>query len=58
MEDEPLLYTVPAAARMLSLGRSKTYDLIRSGRIRSVRVDGCRRVPRAALEEFISGLEP
>lgn len=57
MEDELLLYTVPAAARMLSLGRSKTYDLIRAGRLRSVRVDGSRRVPRAALEEFVSGLD-
>ncbi|WP_289008524.1 helix-turn-helix domain-containing protein [uncultured Thermomonospora sp.] len=57
MEDEPLLYTVPAAARLLGLGRSKTYELIRSGRIRSVRIDGCRRIPRAALEEFIAGLE-
>jgi len=57
MEGEPLLYTVPAAARMLGLGRSKTYELIRSGRIRSVRIDGCRRIPRAALEEFVSELE-
>ncbi len=49
---EQLLYRVEDAARVLSLGRSKTFELIASGQLRSVQIGRSRRVPRAALEEF------
>jgi excisionase family DNA binding protein len=40
---DKLLYRVPEAAAALSLSRAKIYELIRSGVLRPVRVDGSRR---------------
>ena len=51
-----LLLTVREAADMLGIGRSKTYELINRGALRSVQIDGCRRVPAQALEEYVSEL--
>jgi excisionase family DNA binding protein len=51
-----LLYSVREAAEMLSIGRVKLYELINAGRIASVKLDGSRRIPREALEEFVNGL--
>jgi len=51
-----LLLTVPEAATMLAISRSKLYELMASGMVRSVRIDGSRRVPVEALEAFVSGL--
>jgi excisionase family DNA binding protein len=53
---ERLLYTVREAAELLSIGRVKLYELVAAGRIESVRLDGSRRIPREALEEFIAHL--
>lgn len=54
----PVLLVRPEdAARMLGLGRIKVYELMRSGALRSVRVGGLRRVPVAALDEFVASLE-
>ena len=50
---EPILLTPTEAARALGIGRSKLYELMREGRIRSVRIGTCRRVPTAALDEFV-----
>jgi excisionase family DNA binding protein len=52
-----LLYRVNEAAEVCSLGRTKAYDLVNRGVIRSVRIDGCVRIPFAAIEEFVSELE-
>lgn len=54
---EPLLLRPEEAARLLSIGRTKVYALIRSGAIRSVRVGGLRRIPSTALAEFVMHLE-
>ena len=54
---EKLLLSPTEAAAHLSVGRSKIYELIRLGQVRSVKVGGCRRIPRSALAEFVSGLE-
>jgi excisionase family DNA binding protein len=51
-----LVYTVVEAAQALRLSRSKTYELLRNGRLRSVRVDGRRLIRRSDLETFIKGL--
>ncbi len=40
-----LLYRVSDAALALSLSRAKVYELINSGALRSVRIDGARRIP-------------
>ena len=51
-----LLYSIREAAELLSIGRVKLYELVAAGRIESVRLDGSRRIPREALEEFIAQL--
>lgn len=51
-----LLVTVPEAAKALAISRSKLYELLASGAIASVRIDGSRRIPLTALEEYVSRL--
>jgi excisionase family DNA binding protein len=51
-----LLLTVPEAAQALAISRSKLYELIASGLVRSVRIDGSRRVPIEALETYVAHL--
>ena len=53
-EQLPLVLSVPKVARVLNLGRDTTYGLVRSGRIRSVRVGRQYRVPKAAVMEYLS----
>lgn len=51
-----LLLTVPEAAAALAISRSKLYELLAAGVVRSVRIDGSRRVLVAALEIYVAGL--
>ena len=51
------LLKVEEAAQILSLGRSKTYELIRSGALRKVYVGRAVRVRLADLDEFIQQLD-
>jgi excisionase family DNA binding protein len=51
------LYRIPEAMRLLSLSRSVIYELLRSGRLRSVTEGRCRRVPAAAITEYVELLE-
>jgi excisionase family DNA binding protein len=51
-----LLLTVPEAAKAMSLSRSKLYELIAARKVRSVKVDGARRIPTDALTEYINAL--
>ena len=54
----PVLLVCPEdAARVLGVGRTKVYELMGSGALRSVRLDGLRRVPVTALIEFVKRLE-
>ena len=43
--------------RMLRLSRTVVYELIRSGRLRSVKQGRARRVPAAAIRDYIALLE-
>jgi excisionase family DNA binding protein len=52
-----LLYRVGEAAAALSLSRAKVYELINSGALRSVRIDGARRIRAADLEAFVASLD-
>lgn len=52
----PLLYRVDEAADALRLSRSLIYELIRSGRLRSVKAGRRRLVPVAALAEYVDSL--
>ena len=40
---------------ILDIGRNTAYALVRSGKIRSVKVGSHLRIPRDALIEFLSG---
>ena len=51
-----LLYRVSDAASALSLSRAKVYELINSGALRSVRIDGARRIRATDLEAFVASL--
>ena len=53
---DKLLLKPEEAADLLGIGRSKFYELLAQGAVDSVRIGACRRVPRAALEEFIERL--
>ena len=53
----PLLVTVAEAAELLGIGRSKLYELIGEGLIRTVHIGRARRVPVAALNDFVGSLQ-
>ena len=53
---DALLLRVPEAAAQLGISRAKLYELIRTGALPSVRVDGCRRIRRDDLLEFVENL--
>ncbi|GBE23055.1 MAG TPA: DNA-binding protein [Actinobacteria bacterium] len=54
---DKLLLTPEEAATVLSIGRSKVYELIGDGRLASVRIDTSRRVSARALAEFVNRLQ-
>ncbi|TAK70476.1 MAG: DNA-binding protein [Actinomycetota bacterium] len=49
----PILLTPEQAARVLGLGRTTVYALMRDGELRSVRLGRSRRIPYASLVEFV-----
>ena len=51
-----ILLTVPEAAAALGISRSKLYELLAARVVRSVRIDGSRRVPVEALETYVTSL--
>jgi excisionase family DNA binding protein len=54
---EKLLLSPTEAAAHLSVGRSKVSELMRLGQLRSVKIGGCRRIPRAALADLVASLQ-
>jgi excisionase family DNA binding protein len=57
VEVEKLLLTPEEAAEVLSIGRTKLYELMADGDLLSVRIGGSRRVPIDAVNEFVARLE-
>jgi excisionase family DNA binding protein len=50
-QEAPLLLRAEEAARLLSISRSRVYDLIKDGTIPSIKLPGLSvRVPRGELE--------
>ena len=47
------LYRVEEVAEVLNVGRTKVFDLIRSGEFASVKVGGSRRVTEQAIDDYI-----
>ena len=54
---EPMLLTLKETAVALRLGRSKLYELMAAGKLRSVKIGGSRRISATALAEFVAALE-
>lgn len=52
-----MLYRVNEAAEACSIGRTKLYELVNRGALRTVRIDGAVRIPVSSVEEFIRGLQ-
>ena len=52
--DSRLLLTIPEAAQRLGMGRSFVYQLVMKGTIPSIKLGRARRIPTAALEEFVA----
>ncbi|WP_404333822.1 helix-turn-helix domain-containing protein [Sphingomonas sp. MMS12-HWE2-04] len=50
----PLCVRIPAAAKMLGIGRTKLYQLINGGEIETVKLDGAVLIPVRSLESFVA----
>lgn len=53
---DKVLLTPTEAAVALGIGRSKVYELLRSGDLPSVRTGACRCIPAQSLTAFLSSL--
>lgn len=54
--NKPLTYTFPAAAEALSVSRTFLYTLVRTGRLRTVRLAAkCVRIPASEVERLAEG---
>lgn len=51
-----LLYKVKEVAEMLGIGRSKAYELVRTGEIPSVRVGASLRVRGQDVQDYVNNL--
>ena len=55
MDGNKLAYSVQEACQALGIGRALAYELIRSGRLHSIKVGARRLIPASALQEFLGG---
>ncbi|MEU9019350.1 helix-turn-helix domain-containing protein [Actinomadura sp. NPDC048394] len=51
------VYTVKQVAETLQIGRDKVFMLIRTGRLRSIKIGRLRRITARQLADFIASLE-
>jgi excisionase family DNA binding protein len=50
----PLAHQIPAACHRVGIGRTTLYELIKQGRIRTIKVGTRTLVPESELQRFIS----
>ena len=53
-EDLPLTLTVEEASQILRVGRNTAYDLVRCGKLRSIKGGKQIRIPKQALQDYLS----
>ena len=53
IQDLPLALTVKEASNVLRVGTAATYNLIRSGQLKSLRIGNSIRGPKNALEDYL-----
>ncbi len=51
-----MLYRPEEGAQMLGLSRARMFELLASGSVESVKIGRSRRIPHAALEDYVSRL--
>jgi len=51
------LYRVTDAVRLLNLGRTAVFELLRTGRLRSVKQGRTRLIPASAIRDYVALLE-
>jgi uncharacterized protein (UPF0216 family) len=56
MADQPIAYRINRLHDHVPWSRSKTYELVRDGRLRAKRLDGATFVMREELERFLKEL--
>ena len=57
LDDLPMTLRVEELMPILGIGRNTAYDLVRSGKLRSIRVGRQVRIPKNALIEFLEDTE-
>ena len=57
LDELPVTLRVEELMPILGIGRNTAYKLVRSGRLRSIRVGRQVRIPKNALIEFLGGRE-
>jgi conserved domain protein len=57
LDDLPVTLRVEKLMPILGIGRNTAYALVRSGRLRSIRVGRQVRIPKNALTEFLENTE-
>ena len=50
----PLVLSVPELATVLHIGRNAAYDLVNTGKIRSIRIGKNIRIPQSALLDYLN----
>ncbi|MEU8938767.1 helix-turn-helix domain-containing protein [Streptomyces goshikiensis] len=53
----PALYRIGEATKVLRMSRTVIYDLIRTGRLRTVKEGRTRLVPASAITDYVALLE-
>jgi excisionase family DNA binding protein len=53
---EALAYDVPVAGRMIGVGTTKVWELVRSGDLQTIRIGRRRLVTKEALQAFLDRL--
>ena len=56
-EDLPLTLTVEEAGQVLRVGRNTAYDLVRCGKLRSIKVGKQIRIPKQALLDYLGAFK-
>jgi hypothetical protein len=54
----PRTLTIAGVTQMYGWGRTKTYDLIRSGRLKAIKIDSMTLVTRESCEQLIAEAPP
>lgn len=54
---DPLVYSVKAAVQATSFSRATLYNMMKDGRLKSIKVGGRRVIPRESIERLLAQAE-